>query len=153
MFFCDRKYLSFPGSGKRSKGDIGGKRGGDALGLLLPVVVDRVVVEVRRVVMFKWKGWRGRDGDLRRRGLTPVKKDLPEDHILGDVPLGRCGVHLLHCKKDVSRPADPGFSRSVIFQHLKILFTLKPPHTAGHVRMQGRPPARPPPSSESAPAS
>ena len=73
MFFCDRKYLSFPGSGKRSKGDIGGKRGGDALGLLLPVVVDPVVVEVRRVAMFKWNGWRGRDGDLRRRGLTPVK--------------------------------------------------------------------------------
>ena len=73
MFFCDRKYLSFPRSGKRRKGDIGGKGGGDALDLLLPVVVDPVVVEVRRVAMFKWNGWRGRDGDLRRRGLTPVK--------------------------------------------------------------------------------
>ena len=72
LFFCNRKYLSFTRSWKRSKGDIGGKRGGDALGLLLPVVVDPVVVEVRRVAMFKWNGWRGRDGDLRRRGLTPV---------------------------------------------------------------------------------
>ena len=73
LLFGNRIYLSFPRSGKGRKGDIGGKRGGDALGLLLPVVVDPVVVEVRRVAMFKWNGWRGRDGDLRRRGLTPVK--------------------------------------------------------------------------------
>ena len=73
MFFCDRKYLSFPRIGKGSKGDIGGKSRRDALGLLLSVVVDPSVVKGRRVVMFKWNGWRVGDGDLRRRGSTPVK--------------------------------------------------------------------------------
>ena len=73
MFFCNKKYLSFPFSGKGSKGDVGGKSCRDALGLLLPVVVDPSVVKGRRVVMVKWNGWRVGDRDLRRRGLTPVK--------------------------------------------------------------------------------
>ena len=146
------KYLGFPCSGKRSKGDIGGKSCRDTLGLLLSVVVDPVVVKGKRVVTFKWNGWRVWDSDLRRRRLTPVEKNLPVDHILGDVPLGGCGLHLLDCKEDVFRPANPGFSQSVAFQYLTTLFTLKPPHTADHVRMRGRPPAIPPPSSESAPA-
>ena len=146
------KYLSFPGSWKSSKGDVGGESCRDTLGLFLSVVVDPVVVKGRRVVTFKWNSWRVGDRDLRRRRLAPVEKNLPVDHILGDVPLCGCGLRVLDCKEDVFRPANPGFSQSVAFQYLKILFTLKPPHTAGHVRMQGRPPARPPPSSESAPA-
>ena len=71
--FFQNKYLSFPGSRKRGEGHVGGKSCRDALGLLLPVVVDPSVVKGRRVVMFKWNGRRVGDMDLRRRGLTPVK--------------------------------------------------------------------------------
>ena len=50
IIFGNRKYLSLPCSGKRSKGDIGGKSCRDALGLLLSFVVDPVAVKGRRVV-------------------------------------------------------------------------------------------------------
>ena len=74
LFFCDRNYLSFPRSGKRSKGDIGGKSCREAwLDILLSIVVDAEVVEGRREVTFKWNGWSVGDRDLRRRGLTLVK--------------------------------------------------------------------------------
>ena len=110
FLFCKRKYLSFSRSGKRSKGDVGGKSCREAwLGILLSLVIDAEVVKGRGVVTFKLNGWRVGDRDLRRRGLTPVKKNLPVDHVLSDEPLSRYCIHLLHCKDDVLRPANSGY--------------------------------------------
>ena len=105
--FFQNKYLSFPGSQKRGEGHVGGKSCREhwcwqvshwanpvlpswlviSLLIITNIVIDAVNVKDSRMVGLKCDG--GRIGvHLRRRGATPVKQNLPVDHVLGEEPLG-----------------------------------------------------------------
>ena len=61
-----------------------------------------------------------------------MKKNLPEDHILGDELLRGCCLRLLDSKDDVLRPTHSG--DFLINCPIQFVFTLKLPRKVVHVR-------------------